>query len=100
VFRINVCDACFLKSFQTPYNIIKYDDKIKLSVWLENYHLACRVGGADDDLFIIQFLPIYLADTVRAWLDHLPKNTIDSLEDFKEIFTGNLQGTYVWSGNP
>jgi hypothetical protein len=23
------------------------------SVWLEDYHLTCRTGGADDDLFII-----------------------------------------------
>jgi hypothetical protein len=35
-------------------------------------------GGANDDLFIIQFLPIYLADTVRACLNHLPGNTIDN----------------------
>jgi hypothetical protein len=36
----------------------------------------------------------------RAWLDYLPKNTIDILEDLKEIFTGNFQGTYVQLGNP
>jgi hypothetical protein len=35
------------------------------SVWLEDYRLACSAGGVDDDLFIIQFLPIYLADTVK-----------------------------------
>jgi hypothetical protein len=43
-----------------------------------NYCLACRAGGADDDLFIIEFLPIYLTDTARAWLDHLSRNTFDS----------------------
>jgi hypothetical protein len=48
------------------------------------------VGGADDDLFIIQFLPIYLADSARAWLDHLTRNVIDSWEDLWEIFTGNF----------
>jgi hypothetical protein len=41
-------------------------------------------------LFIIQFLPIYVVDMARAWLDHLPRNTIDSWEDLKEIFTGNF----------
>jgi hypothetical protein len=57
------------------------------------------VGGANDNLFIIQFLPIYLADMDRAWLNHLPKNMIDSWEDLKEIFTDNFQGTYMWPGN-
>jgi hypothetical protein len=51
-------------------------------------------------LFIIQFLPIYVVDMARAWLDHLPRNTIDSWEDLKEIFTGNFQGTYVQLSNP
>jgi hypothetical protein len=80
--------------------VVKYDGKTNLSVWLEDYHLACREGGADDKLFIIQFLPIYLADTARAWLDHLPRNTIDSWEDLTEIFTDNFSGTYVRPDNP
>jgi hypothetical protein len=54
------------------------------------------VGGVDHDLYIIQFLPIYLVDTSQAWLDH----TIDSWEDLKEVFTGNFQGTYVHRINP
>jgi hypothetical protein len=67
---------------------------------LEDYHLACRAGWADDDLFIIQFLPIYLADTARAWLDHLPRNMINSWEDLMEIFTGNFEGTYMRPDHP
>jgi hypothetical protein len=47
-------------------------------------------SGADSDLFIIQFLLIYLADTSRAWLNHLPRNLIDCWEDLKEIFTSNF----------
>jgi hypothetical protein len=35
------------------------------------------VGGVNDDLFIIQFLPIYLDDMARASLDHLPRSLID-----------------------
>jgi hypothetical protein len=79
-------DARFSKCFWAPNNVIKYDGK--------DYRLACRAGGVDDDLFIIQFLPIYLANMARAWLD-LPRITIDSWEGFKDIFRGNLQGTYV-----
>jgi hypothetical protein len=60
-----------------PSNIVKYDGKANSSIWLEDYRLACRVGGVDDDMFIIQFLPIYLADSARAWLDHLSRKVID-----------------------
>jgi hypothetical protein len=71
-----VCDACFPKCFRAPNNIAKYDSKTNPSVWLEDYWLACRANGADSDLFIIQFLPIYLVDTSRAWLNHLHRNSI------------------------
>jgi hypothetical protein len=90
-----VNSVCFPKHFHVPNDVIKYDGKTNPSVWLEDYHLTCRVGGADDDLFIIQFLPIYLADTSRAWLDHFPRNSIDCWEDLKEIFTSNFRGKYM-----
>jgi hypothetical protein len=64
-----------------PGNIIKYNDKTNPSVWLEDYCLVCRAGEVNDDPFIIQFLPIYLVDSARAWLDHLPRNIINSWED-------------------
>jgi hypothetical protein len=65
-----------------------------------DYCLTCRAGGADNNLFIIQFLPIYLADMSRAWLDHFSRNSIDYWEDLKGIFTGNFLGTYMWLDNP
>jgi hypothetical protein len=37
VFESNVRDACFLKYFWAPNNVVKYDGKINPSVWLENY---------------------------------------------------------------
>jgi hypothetical protein len=76
-FSSNMHGACFPKRFLTPSNIIKYDSKTNPSVWLEDYRLMCRAGGADSYMFIIQFLPIYLADTSKAWLDHLPQNSIN-----------------------
>jgi hypothetical protein len=83
-----MCDTRFTECFRLPKNVIKYDGKTNPIVWLEDYRLACRAGGVDDDFFIIQFLPIYLADTTRAWLDHLPRNSIDYWQDLKDIFTG------------
>jgi hypothetical protein len=52
--------------FSGANNIIKYHGKTNPSIWLEDYRLAWRAGGANSDLFIIQFLPIYLADTSRS----------------------------------
>jgi hypothetical protein len=46
-------DACFPKCLQALHNVVKYDGKTNPSIWLEDYHLVCRAGGADDDLFII-----------------------------------------------
>jgi hypothetical protein len=68
-FRSNIHEACFPKYFWASNNVVKYHSKTNPSIWLESYRLACRV---DDDLFIIQFLPIYLVDMARAWMDHLP----------------------------
>jgi hypothetical protein len=56
-FGSKVHDTCFPKRFRTPNNIIKYDGKTNPNVLLEDYCLACRAGGVDNDLFIIQFLP-------------------------------------------
>jgi hypothetical protein len=85
-----VHDAHFPRHFRASGNIIKYDGKINPSVWLETYCLVCRSGEANNDLFIIQFLPIYLADSARAWLDHLSRNAIDNWYNLGEIFTGDF----------
>jgi hypothetical protein len=80
--------------------IIEYYGRTNPNVWLEDYRLVCRAHEADDDLFIIEFLPIYLADSARASWDHLLRNIINSWENLKEIFTDNFQGMYVWPDNP
>jgi hypothetical protein len=48
VFGSNVCDAHFPKCFWAPNNVIKYDGKTNLSVWVEDQCLECRAGGVDD----------------------------------------------------
>jgi len=49
--------------------------------------MAYMTGGENDDLFIIQYLPMYLADSARAW------------SDLRHVFISNFQGTYVRLGN-
>jgi hypothetical protein len=41
-------------------------------VWLNDYRLACQLGGATSDEVIIPNLPLHLADSARTWLEHLP----------------------------
>jgi hypothetical protein len=44
----------------------KYNRETNPSVWLEDGR------GAPDDLFIIKNLPLYLVESARTWLEHLP----------------------------
>jgi hypothetical protein len=66
---------------------------------LEDFRLACWAGGADDDYFIIQYLPIRVREYVRAWLEFLMPNSIHSWAELKHVFVGNFQGMYVCPGN-
>jgi hypothetical protein len=67
-------------------------------LWLADYQLACQLGGTDDDNLIIHNLPLFLSDTARAWLEHLPPGQISKWDDLVQAFTGNFQGTYVRPG--
>jgi hypothetical protein len=53
----------------------------------------------DDDYFIIQYLPIYVGEHVRAWLEFLPPNSIHSRVELKQVFVGNFHGMYVHPRN-
>jgi hypothetical protein len=53
----------------------------------------------DDDNLIIRNLPLFLSDTARAWLEHLPPGQISNWDDLVQAFASNFQGTYVRPGN-
>jgi hypothetical protein len=53
----------------------------------------------DDDRFIIRNLPLFLADSVRAWLEHLSAHHIHNWANLIKVFVVNFQGTYVYPGN-
>ena len=48
----------------TANNIAKYTGETNPGIWLEDFRLAYRAGGVDDDHFIIQYLPIYMGEHV------------------------------------
>jgi hypothetical protein len=42
---------------------MKYARETNPGLWLKDYRLACRGGGADSDDFIICILLLFLADS-------------------------------------
>jgi hypothetical protein len=64
-------------------------------VWLNDYRLACQLGGASTDEVFIRNLPLHLADSARTWLEHLPASQIHNWDDLVRTFVWNFQGMYV-----
>jgi hypothetical protein len=75
-----------------------YDGDTNPSVWLEDCRLACHAGGVTDDHFVIKNLPLYLGDSARTWLEHLPRDKIHDWTDLSRVLIGNFQGTYMCLG--
>jgi hypothetical protein len=70
--------APFPTRFRTPTTITKYSGETRPELWLADYRLAYQLGGTDDDNLIIRNLPLFLSDTARAWLEHLPPGQISN----------------------
>ena len=89
----------FPPRFRQPTTLVKYSGETDHAVWLNDYRLACQLGGATEDAVIIRNLSLHLADTTRTWLEHLPAEQIHNWADLVQNFVGNFQGTYVCPGN-
>jgi hypothetical protein len=99
VFSREIRTASFPQRFRQPTSIDKYNGETDPRVWLNDYRLACQLGGATTDEVIIRNLPLHLADSARMWLEHLPASQIHNWDDPVRTFMGNFQGTYVRPGN-
>jgi hypothetical protein len=97
-FGQSIHDVKFPSRFLAPTNVPRYDGDTNPRVWLEDYRRACHAGGAMDDLFVIKNLPLYLGDSARTWLEHLPRKKINDWTDLCLVFVGNFQGTYMRPG--
>jgi hypothetical protein len=64
-----------------PDNYHKVLGETRPDLWLADYRLTCHLGGTDDDNLIIRNLPLFLFDTARAWLEHLPLGQISNWDD-------------------
>jgi hypothetical protein len=72
VFSWEIRTASFPQRFRQPTSIYKYTGETDPRVWLNDYRLACQLGGATTDKVIICNLPLHLVDSARTWLEHLP----------------------------
>jgi hypothetical protein len=99
VFSREIRTASFPQRFHQHTTITKYSGETEPRVWLNDYRLACQLGGTTTDAVIICNLPLHLADSARTWLEHLPPSQIHSWDDLVRTLVGNFQGTYVCPGN-
>jgi len=90
VFSREIRAAPFPPRFRQPTTLTKYSGETDPGLWLNDYRLACQLGGATDDAVIIRNLPLHLADSARTWLEHLPANQIHDWSDLVRTFMGNL----------
>jgi hypothetical protein len=99
VFSREIRAAAFPQCFRQPSTIVKYNRETDPRVWLNDYRLACQLGGATSNEVIIRNLPLHLGNSARTWLEHLPAGQIHDWDDLVHTFVGNFQGTYVRPGN-
>jgi hypothetical protein len=76
VFSGEIRTSSFPQRFRQPTSIEKYTGETDPRVWLNDYRLACQLGGATTDEVIICNLPLHHVDSVRTWLEHLPASQI------------------------
>jgi hypothetical protein len=94
-FSREIRTASFPQHFRQPTSIDKYTGETDPRVWLNNYRLACQLGGATADEVIIRNLTLHLADSAQTWLEHLLASQIHNWDDPVRTFVGNFHGTYV-----
>jgi hypothetical protein len=73
-------------------NIEKYNIQTNPKIWLINYRLAMKVMSTPDSNLMIQYLPLFLADSARTWLNYLGEKpsrvgSKESLCDYITRFT-------------
>ena len=90
--------AFYPRRFKSPTHITNYDGETNPDHWLEGYRLTMRAEGSDDD-FAVQYLPLLLSSSTRAWLEQLEHGSIRCWSDPRSTFIGHFQSTYTRPGN-
>ena len=74
MFSREIRTAPFPLRFRQPTTLVKYSGETDPAVWLNDYCLACQLGGATNDAVIIRNITLHLVDGTRTWLEHLPED--------------------------
>jgi hypothetical protein len=90
VFSREIRTTSFPQRFRQSMSIDKYTGETDPRVWLNNYRVACQLGGATTDEVIIRNLPPHLADSAWTWLEHLPPSQIHNWDGLVRTFVGNF----------
>jgi hypothetical protein len=91
VFSWEIRTANIPQHFLQPTTIVKYLGETDPRVWLNDYRMACQLGGTTNNSVIIRNLPLHLAESTRTWLEHLPASQIHSWDNLVLTF-GELPG--------
>jgi hypothetical protein len=86
LFSREIRTTSFPQCFGQPTSIDKYTRETDPPVWLNDYRLACQLGGATTDEVIIRNLPLHLVDSAWTWLEHLPASQIHNWDDLVRTF--------------
>ena len=89
MFSREIRAAPFTPCFRQPTTLTKYSGETDPALCLNDYRLACQLGGATDDVVIIRNLPLHLADSARTWLKHLPASQTHDWDDLVRTI-GNM----------
>jgi hypothetical protein len=66
VFSREIRTASFPQCIRQPTSIDKYTGETDPRVSLNDYRLACQLGGTTTDEVIIRNLPLHLADSAQT----------------------------------
>jgi hypothetical protein len=66
VFSLEIHTANIPQRFRQPTTIVKYSGETDPRVWINDYRLACHLGGAASDKVIIRNLPLHVVATAEA----------------------------------
>jgi hypothetical protein len=80
-----------------PIGITKYDGKHAPQLWLRFYSTAIEVIGGSNTTKVVYF-PMALETAPLTWLESLRKDSIDSWDDLKVVFTDNFPGAITRAG--
>jgi hypothetical protein len=100
VFSREIRTVSFPQRFRQPLSIVKYNGETDPRVWLNDYRLACQLGGATTDEVIIYNHPLHLADSAQMWLEHLPASQIHNWDDLVRTFVGTSRARTCALGTP